>query len=262
MNVTDKINSGEVELYIYGVLSQAEMEEMAAAAAQHKTLHNEIVSVENSILQLSASFSPNISSDVYQKIRQQLGYGDRSVKDLRQKPPLSLFIGWAAALALLCGIVYQYNDQKAIEEKMVTIEREKQKLNEAVATSEEKNKAAQTALDVIRDAGNTVVALGGQAAAPDAYAKVYWNKQTQQVYVDAAGLPKPPKGKVYQVWALKLTPTLTPTSIGLIDDFSAESQLIFAVSNTADADAFGITLEPAGGSKTPTMEQLYTLGKV
>ena len=37
---------------------------------------------------------------------------------------------------------------------------------------------------------------------------------------------------------------------------------MFAVSGTSSAEAFGITLEPAGGSKTPTMEQLYTLGKV
>jgi anti-sigma-K factor RskA len=63
------------------------------------------------------------------------------------------------------------------------------------------------------------------------------------------------------VWALKLTP-LTPTSIGLLENFDANSQKMFAVNNIGEAEAFGITLEPAGGSLTPTMEQLYTLGKV
>jgi anti-sigma-K factor RskA len=66
---------------------------------------------------------------------------------------------------------------------------------------------------------------------------------------------------VYQVWALKLNP-LTPTSIGLLENFSSENQKLFAVDNANKAEAFGITLEPAGGSKTPTMERLYTLGKV
>jgi hypothetical protein len=47
---------------------------------------------------------------------------------------------------------------------------------------------------------------------------MYWNKETQVVYVDAVGLPEPPKNGVYQVWALKLNP-LTPTSIGLLDKF-------------------------------------------
>jgi anti-sigma-K factor RskA len=48
----------------------------------------------------------------------------------------------------------------------------------------------------------------------------------------------------------------------LLENFAADGLKVFNVSNTADADAFGITLEPAGGSTSPTMEQLYTLGKV
>ncbi|MNX49638.1 hypothetical protein D3C86_802440 [compost metagenome] len=55
---------------------------------------------------------------------------------------------------------------------------------------------------------------------------------------------------------------LTPTSIGLLSDFEGNSNKIFAVDRTNEAEAFGITLEPAGGSLTPTMTQLYTLGKV
>jgi hypothetical protein len=51
---------------------------------------------------------------------------------------------------------------------------------------------------------------------------VYWNKV---VYVDAAGLPEPPKGMVYQVWALKLNP-LTPTSIGLLDKFDNNQRIL------------------------------------
>ncbi len=47
-----------------------------------------------------------------------------------------------------------------------------------------------------------------------------------------------------------------------LDNFDKNNQRIFAVNSTGDAEAFGITLEPKGGSLTPTMEQLYTLGKV
>jgi anti-sigma-K factor RskA len=70
-------------------------------------------------------------------------------------------------------------------------------------------------------------------------------QRNQVVYVDAAGLPEPPKGMVYQVWELN---PLTPTSIGLLDKFDDNNQRIFAVNNTGDAEAFAITLEPAGGS--------------
>jgi anti-sigma-K factor RskA len=66
---------------------------------------------------------------------------------------------------------------------------------------------------------------------------------------------------VYQVWGLKLNP-LTPESIGLLDGFATNNSKIFKVEKAENAEAFGITLEPAGGSVSPTLEQLYTLGKV
>ncbi|MEL6919223.1 MAG: anti-sigma factor, partial [Bacteroidota bacterium] len=37
---------------------------------------------------------------------------------------------------------------------------------------------------------------------------------------------------------------------------------IFAVTNLNESEAFGITLEPAGGSESPTLEQLYALGTI
>lgn len=60
---------------------------------------------------------------------------------------------------------------------------------------------------------------------------------------------------------LKLDP-LSPTSLGTIDNFTANDSKIFTINNPNESQAFGITLEPAGGSKTPTLEQLYTLGAV
>ena len=90
---------------------------------------------------------------------------------------------------------------------------------------------------------------------------MYWKKDQEVVYIDALGLPEPPEGKVYQVWSLTLDP-LTPTSIGLLADFVNDENKVFELQNPNKSQDFGITLEPAGGSETPTMEQLYTLGVV
>lgn len=271
MNITDIIDSGDLELYVYGVLDESEMSHIADLSQSHPTLKKEIIAIEESILNLTASFSPNITSDLHQKIKKQLEVKGSNAREqakqtkvvkMKSKSNVASYLGWAAAIALLFGIGYLYQKQNAIENQIVTVENEKEKLNEAVAAAENKNKETKEALDIVRDAKNTIVTLGGQAVAPTSYAKVYWNKETQVVYVDAAGLPEPPEGMVYQVWSLKLSPILTPTSIGLLDNFKSDENKIFAVSNTGDAEAFGITLEPAGGSPTPTMEQLYTLGKV
>jgi hypothetical protein len=155
-----------------------------------------------------------------------------------------------------------YNQQISIKEEVVSLTKEKVTLEEAVVSIENKNQQNKKALDIVRDSKNTIVKLAGQTISPTSFAKVYWNKTTKTVYIDASGLPEPPKGMAYQVWSLKLKPSLTPTSIGLLVDFSNDSNRFFEVNNTSNAEAFGITLEPAGGSKTPTMSQLYTLGAV
>lgn len=261
METKTYIESGILELYVYGLLNETENEEVSQMAKNHKEINDEIIAIEKAILNLSTSFSPFLSVDNFEKIKSKLEIKHGKVIEMKPKNNWTPYIGWAAAVLLLAGVGYQYNQLNVSNTQIVTILGEKSKLQEAVVTLELKNKQSESTLAVIRDNKNTVVNLGGQTVDPNAFAKVYWNKETQVVYVDAAGLPEPPEGMVYQVWALKLDP-LTPTSIGLLENFTAATQKVFEVSKTGDAEAFGITLEPTGGSLTPTMEQLYTLGKV
>jgi anti-sigma-K factor RskA len=262
MDTTEIINSGDLELYVYGLLNESESKQIAEMAKINPAIGREIISIEKSILTLSSSFSPNISSDVFEKIKTQLKLKHQGIVDFKPKSNVSHYIGWAASIALLVGIGFQYNKLSDSNSTINSIQIEKTNLQKTVVDLELKNKETATALNVIRDTKNTVINLAGQTVAPTASAKIYWNKETATVYVDATGLPEPPEGKVYQIWSLQLSPALTPTSIGLLNNFKSNSEKMFAVSGTSNAEAFGITLEPAGGSKTPTMEQLYTLGKV
>ncbi|MGL2966150.1 anti-sigma factor [Flavobacterium sp. XGLA_31] len=262
METKDYIESGILELYVYGLLSETENDEVTAMAFKHPEVKEEIIAIEKAIVNLSSSFSPFLSHSQFEKIKTRLELKHGKVVDLKTRNNWSTYIGWAASVALLIGIGLQYSKLNENNNQIKIIEEQKSKLQETVVTLENKNKSTETVLNVIRDENNTVITLGGQAAAPNAKAKIYWNQQTQVVYVDASGLPEPPKGKVYQIWSLKLKPALTPTSIGLLTNFEASTSKVFAVDKTSGAEAFGITLEPAGGSAAPTMEQLYTLGKV
>lgn len=261
METREYIDSGILELYVYGSLTEAESEEVATMAKKYPEINAEIIAIEQSILALSSSFSPFQSAENYSKIKEKLELKATEVIQMTPNKNWSQYIGWAAAILLLAGIGFQYNQLELSNNQVVNTTIEKTKLEKERNQLELKQKAIETNLAVIKDDKNTVISLGGQTVAPESSAKIYWNQETQVVYVDASGLPEPPKGMVYQVWALKLNP-LTPTSIGLLDNFDKNDQRFFAVSNTGDAQAFGITLEPAGGSITPTMEQLYTLGKV
>ncbi|CAM3561006.1 anti-sigma factor [Flavobacterium saliperosum] len=266
MNSREYIESGILELYVFGKLSEEEKLEVQQMAADNPAIRTEIAAIEQAVINLSHSVSPNISAETYDKIRAELLGDDPKVIAMKSKTNWSQYLGWAASVVILLGAAFMYlqmNDQMngVINEEIEKSKSEFDKMQKTIVTLEDQNKATQTVLNIIRDKNNTVVTLGGQPVAPTAVAKVYWNKATQTVYIDAEGLPEAPQGMVYQVWALKLDP-LTPTSIGLLEKATAATTKMYKVDNTTEAEAFGITLEPEGGSATPTMEQLYTLGKV
>ena len=262
MEAQEYIESGILELYVYGLLTETENLEIAEMAKKSPEVDQEIISIEKAIVALSSSFSPFHSVANFEKIKARLELKHGKVVEIKPTSKWSQYVGWAAAVLFLLGLGYQTLELTKTKDAISTVGNEKTKIEREFAYLDQKNKETEKSLTIVRDIKNTGVTLGGQAVSPASFAKVYWNKETKTTYIDAAGLPKPPKGMVYQVWALKLSPVLTPTSIGLLSDFEGNSNKIFAVDRTNEAEAFGITLEPAGGSLTPTMTQLYTLGKV
>jgi len=255
MDTTQYIESGILELYVYGLLSETENIEISQLAKEHKEIAAEIISIEKAMVNLSTSFSQFLSADNFEKIKAKLDLNYSNVVPMKPQNNWKKSIGWAASVVLLLGFGYLYTQFNETQNQVASVEKEKTNLQDSIVNLKLKNEQTQTALTVVRDAKNTVINLGGQAISPESYAKIYWNKETETVYVDASGLPEPPEGMVYQIWSLQLLPQLTPTSIGLLSDFSSNTEKIFTVKKTGDAEAFGITLEPVGGSTSPTMEQ-------
>lgn len=258
------INSGILELYIFGATTEEENKEVHEMAQKHAEVRAEILSIEKAIIDLSYSVSPQLSPEVYHRIRKELidKHGTDGVVQMQPRRSAASYIGWAAAIVLLgcLGVQYFMYDQEVDKKEAAT--KEKDKFEQLLASVSKDNEQKEKALKVIRAKNSAIVNLGGQAVSPDSYAKVYMNNEENEVFVDIAGLPEAPEGKVYQVWALTLNP-LTPTSIGVLDKAQlAENKGIYPVDNFEGVQAFGITLEPAGGSASPTMEQLYTLGEV
>ena len=260
MNSKELIESGTLELYVFGKLSEEENKEVVSMAKNHPEVQEEILAIEQAVINLSQSVAPHLSATNYEKIRKKLLAKNDAIS-INRKSPWTNYAGWAAAAVFVIGFGLQYfklDESKATIDKLAT---EKSIMQESIVDLEFEKQEAEKVLAIVRDNNNIQVALGGQEIAPNAYAKAYYNKETKEVYIDASGLPIPPEGKVYQVWGLKLEP-LTPKSIGLLENFTANNTKVFKVDKAEDAEAFGITLEPAGGSVSPTLEQLYTLGKV
>ena len=262
MDVNAYIESGILELYVAGQLTEQENQEVYELMRKHPEILQEVIDIERAVMALTASTSKRSNTNVFTQIRNQLNLGDDASKTISiAKYNWLTYSGWAAAILLAGGLLWTLNQKQQLETDITTVNIEKSYLEQQIEASKNDLAATKELLNILRDRNIIAVPLGGQGDFDNSYAKVYWNKTDKSIYLDAQGLPEAPQGKVYQVWSLTLNP-LTPTSLGTIDDFNTDDNKIFAISNDNESQAFGITLEPEGGSETPTMEQLYTLGVV
>ncbi len=266
MNIQEYISSGIVESYVLGLASneeRIEFEQLCAAHAEVKAARDAFeLSLEKHALD-NAIAPPQ---DLKQKIFADINPGSQPVKNITQPltPVRSLsftkFLA-AASVILLVGSTllnfYFYNKYKASAtqlDEMIASTQQMAKNNSIMQTKVENY---EQALNIIKDTNMAVIAMKGQSVAPQSATTVYWDKQTKDVYLLVNGLPQPAAGKQYQLWAIV---DGTPVSAGLLNINEAYANGLVKMSNIPKAQAFAITLENEGGSKTPTMP-IYVVGK-
>ena len=265
MDIKEYISSGILELYVYGALTEAESREVSRALKEYPEVRQEVEEIEIALQKLSSAAAPSYNAEaLLADIKRKLSHksGDTVIGiDRKKETDWVSYIGWAATILLLVGLFFVFEDKNDLREQLNREKARSARMEQQIADAREDAEKTEELLAVLRDKNVSKVPLQGQNVAPGAYAAVYWNKEENKAYIDAKDLPEPPRGKVYQVWSLKLEP-LSPTSIGLLDDFAADNNKIFSLENANESQAFGITLEPEGGSESPTMDQLYVLGVV
>ncbi|WP_242158261.1 anti-sigma factor [Aestuariivivens sediminis] len=264
MDIKAYIESGILELFVAGALSEKESKEVHTLVQQYPELEQEVLEIEQAIIALSEATSINKDETAFTTIKDRLAFKNNQTKVIsvaKSKYNWVTYTGWAASIILALGLFWTLNQNKQLESNIQNVTIEKSYLELQIEAANSNLNDAKTLISVLRDDNITQVPLAGQGNFTETYAKVYWDKDQQRIFLDAAGLPEPPEGKVYQVWSLTLNP-LIPVSLGTLDSFITDDNKIFEIQNQNQSEAFGITLEPEGGSATPTMEQLYTLGVV
>lgn len=261
MTTEELITSGKLELYVCGALPSEEISEIEEAIANNPEVKKEVEEIEASLVHLAETVAPPLPAMVWTSVLNSI----RKVRNINQDNNTtnwSAITGWAAAILCIGGIFWMLQQNNTLQEEILISTTENIELKEKIENTQGKLIQATDLLAIIGSKDYNAITLPGNATvAPDAFAKVYFNETEKIAYIDGNGLPKAPTGKVYQVWSLKLDP-LTPTSLGLLGSAAQNDTGIFKFENVPDPEAFGITLEPEGGSESPTLSQLYTLGTV
>ena len=245
MDIKKYIESGILELYVLGKLSDAERQEVEANARQYPEIKAEIEATELALETYALGQKANPSPASLDNIMNRIGSDSPSGSS--SKTNWGWITGILFILATAWGI-YQFSQNQELNTRSENKEAELNQLQEDCNEIQRQLDDTKLQLDIIRAQGNQPVIMKGNMDTEEIIATVHWNKEDEKSYLDLNEWPAPPQGQQYQLWAIV---NGTPSDMGPID-LSLTTDGFLEIPHIENAEAFAVSLEPEGGSPSPT----------
>jgi Anti-sigma-K factor rskA len=268
VEVKEIISSGLLELYATGLASSEEAAQVLQWANQYPEVAEELNQVQAGLDMFTSAHSmqpdPSVKDKIFAKINETetakiVPFENQKNDQFAKVIPISSFwkrVAVASVVLLLGSAVLNVSQYK----KNNNIAAELRQNQQLVSSLEDKSKSMETDLQVVQSKYSMPVSLNGLEAAPDAAAKVFWMKNTGDVYIDPSTLPEAPKGKQYELWAIV---NGVPVNAGIIittkkgDRYSIQKMKTFG-----KVEAFAISREPESPNAAVTPTEVLMLGKM
>ena len=260
MNIQEYISSGILESYVLGGLSQAESLEVEDMIKKYPEVKKEISLLEEDLYKYAQSIAVEPSSAAKDRLLNAI---DDNTQNSVTIPMYTSYYKYAIAASLtsliisLSAAVYFWGKWQDAENKVLALEQQGSKLVQEFNFTKNNLTKANDYLSLVGDTNTAFISLKGLEISPSSGAKVLWNKNTGEVFIDVKSLPAAPEGMQYQLWALA---DGKPVDAGVFETTGLyQLQKVKSIDN---AQAFAVTLEKRGGSPVPNLSALYLLGNV
>lgn len=280
MDLSCIISSGDLELYVLGMLPPEEAYKVEQLALLFPEVKAEIDAISAALEGLASTAAveppPSVKEGLMDRLAQlkrEEEAGATPVVPIAPPPSLERTgepaapvvpihrRSWAVA-ASLAGLVvslgvllYVARQNRQKEREIAHLAQTVDTLNRAYTAQQGRLQAWEQTMQLMHRADYRKITLAAVAGKPAAVADVFWKPQTGEVFVMDVSLPAAPAGHQYQLWAIV---NGQPVDAGMLGDAKMQAQ---KMKTFGAADAFAITLEKEGGSPTPTMSALYVMGK-
>lgn len=280
-NINTYIETGILEQYVLGELSPEEMLRVEAKAAQHEEVRAEVTHIEQTLEKLATQNAVQPPVDLEAKLFSRLGLEYNAISDINTTTkqvepkivPLDtngsnvrmLKFALAACIALLivsvAALFITYNKLNDAHDQIASLNVNNQKFAATVSELEYKNTGLSQAVAFSTNKEWTTVQLAGVKNSLAAKMVVYWNKRNKEVLINytAMSLPNTDNAHQYQLWAMV---NGKPVSLGVFGGSNLPTKATIKMRNIENAQAFAVTIEPNGGSASPTMEKMVVMGGV
>ncbi len=274
MNIQEYISSGIAEAYAAGIATSEEVREMEQMMKLYPEVEAAVREAEEAMVKYARQHAVNPPPQLKQTIWQAL-VGETNideaqptikstthisiVPDVAARSPWMKY-GLAASVALLiasaAGNVWMMNENNKVKSEVAAIAASQKVLleekNNALAAAEKANQEMQ----VLTLPKLVKINLAGVGSHADMAGMLYWDGATGDVYVDLNKMPEAPSGKQYQLWAIV---DGKPVDAGMYDGNAQVA--MHKMKTIPKAEMFAVTIENAGGSPSPTLDQMVVAGK-
>lgn len=256
MTAAEIISSGVLELFVMGQTNEQETQQVLQWKNEYPEVAEELNNIEIALEKwaMANAIPPAPASKKKLLDSIQAVHPANTAKLVTIKPNNGQTLQWkwmaAASFALL------------IASSVITFLtlNKYQNLRQELAEIKENRQQTDKELEIILTAHTEPLQLKGTPYSPNSTAKIFWVKNTGDVYVAPNGLPAAPNGMQYQLWAII---DGQPVDAGMIiKNDNGNKYNIQKMKSFGKAEAFAITLEKEGGSSTPSMDKMYVITKV
>lgn len=266
IDIAAYLDSGVLELYVAGALSAEEAAEVHAMAQQYPAVQAEIEAIERSVMAYASHFgSPPAPDDqvltgalaqIDAEADQAEASGVQPMYPKRRIRPWQI----AAAVLLLVSLgvnLWLFFQWKHTDQRLSTLIAERNQIAEQRDQLRTRYDQADEMLAHLRAPASQQLVLNGTDLSPASRLTVVWNPESQRLLANGLDqLPTPKPGTQYQIWAIV---DGQPVSAGVL---TYQDQPQWGRTIAGQPGAFAVTLEPAGGSAAPTLDQMYVIGEV
>lgn len=258
MNIEEYIASGILELYALGELSGSEKAEVEQMCEVHEDIRAELDLIESTMGALANHLAITPPANLKDKIKDQLEIGNTSAKEVKmtvERSSTNFAVAASISIAMLASALafYFYGQWQSAEDQLAVMIAQNQEVADNYQFVNQRLKSLETDVEILGNPNFSRVAMNGTENSPEALATVYWNSNTQDVYLKIQNLKNLTQDQQYQLWAIV---DGVPVDMGVFDNGSD----LLKMKSVASAAAFAVTIEPRGGSKDPSLETMQVVG--
>lgn len=275
MNLEEYIASGILESYALDQLNADERKEVEVVLEKYPELKTELNSIEEGLeflametaMDLPADLKDSIFSKIETPTKEQKPDIDKEEKAppiLKEMPSSTSPSVWkylvaasVAAAIFSSYMAYDYKNQlKEVENNKLQMQISSELLSNQLNDLNKRLDVLEQNSKVLADINFRQIKMEAIDTSANFIANVYWNEKTEETFLNVGNLKALAQDKQYQLWAIV---DGKPLDMGVFDPGTTD---LLKMKNASGASLFAVTIEPKGGSSSPSLETMQVAGKV